>query len=151
MENKNVKITEDGVQVELGARDLLIWTLKNIGCPYAIGEDDNIYFNYLGEIFYSDASNECPCINIWYSYWLKCEMHDVERVSRIKQAVNEANYRTSIITFYTIDESGSRLNVHCRKDILFIPQIPDIEDYLRAMMNEFFDVHRFVMLEIERQ
>ncbi len=150
MENDNVKITEDGVQVKMGARDLLMWTLTKIGCQYTIDGDD-IFFYYQGEHFYSDASNEYMCINIWDCWWLHCEMHDEERISRMKQAVNVANSRANIMTFYTTDEADSNLYVHCKKNILFIPQITNIEDYLRSMLREFFEVHRLVILEMERQ
>ncbi|MBR6276718.1 MAG: hypothetical protein IKR31_07310, partial [Prevotella sp.] len=50
----------------------------------------------------------------------------------------------SVTTVYTIDEAGSNVDVHSKTVILFIPQIPDLENYLRLELNEFFRAHQFV-------
>lgn len=125
--------------------------LTQIGCQYTIEEDNEICFRYQGETFYIRASNEYSCITIWDYGWLQCELHDVELFSLIKSAINVANWRTDTITFYSINEAGGTVEVHCKKSILFMPQIPDIEGYFRAMLDEIFDTHRFISLEIERQ
>jgi hypothetical protein len=54
------------------------------------------------------------------------------------------------MTVYTIDEAGSNVDVHCKSIILFIPQIPNLEDYLRLELNEFFRAHQFVGNEMTR-
>ena len=42
------------------------------------------------------------------------------------------------------------MDVHSKSTILFIPQIPDIGDYLRLELNEFFGAHRFVGNEMAK-
>ena len=151
MKKDEIKVTNEGVQIELGARDLVMHVLTQIGCQYTIDDDNDICFRYQGETFYIRASNEYSCITIWDFCWGQCELHDVELFSRIKHAINKANGNTNITTFYTINEAGGTVEVHCKKSILFMPQIPDIEGYFRAMLDEIFDTHRFISLEIERQ
>lgn len=151
MKKDEIKVTNEGVQIELGARDLVMHVLTQIGCQYTIDDDDEICFRYQGETFYIRASNEYSCITIWDYGWLQCELNDVERFSLIKSAINVANWRTDTITFYSINEAGGTAAVHCKKSILFQPQIPDIEVYFCAMLDDIFNTHRFISLEIERQ
>lgn len=150
MKKNEIQLTNEGVQVEIGTRDLLLHVLGQIGCQYTIDEEKRILFNYQGERFFSDASNECPCFTIYDCWWEQCELHDVEQMARIKQAMNEANCRTHVTTFYSVDEAGGTMGIHSTKNILFIPSIPNIEGYLRATLDEFFSSHRFMALEMER-
>ena len=53
-------------------------------------------------------------------------------------------------TVYTIDEAGSNVDVHSKSTILFVPQIPDIEDYLRVELNAFFHAHQYVGIEMTK-
>lgn len=148
---ENMKSENGIISVEIGTRDLLMRTLMEMGCQYKIDEDQNIFFRYQGENFFANVSDDCSFINIWDCWWLQCELHDVERLSQIKYAINESNYRTNTMTFYNVDDEETCIWVHSKKNILFIPQIPDIEGYFRAMLDEFFSVHRFVFLEVEKQ
>ena len=58
------------------------------------------------------------------------------------------NYYTT--TFYTINEAGSTADVHCRVSVLFIPEIPQIDDYLRSILDNFFRVHQFIGSELAK-
>lgn len=151
MKEDEIKVTNEGIQIELGARDLVMHVLTQIGCQYTIDDDEDICFRYQGENFYISASNEHSCMTIWDFGWLQCELHDVEQFSRIKHAINEANWKTNTMTFYTINEAGGIAAVHCKKSILFMPYISDIECYFRAMLDDMFETHRFISLEIDRQ
>jgi hypothetical protein len=78
------------------------------------------------------------------------ELYDVDEFTRLKKAVNEANLRHSVTTVYTIDEAGSNVDVHCKSVILFIPEIPAIEEYLRLELNDYFRVHETINLEMAK-
>ena len=41
--------------------------------------------------------------------------------------------------------------VHCKSVIPFIPQIPELENYLRGELNDFFRAHHLVGNEMEKQ
>ena len=138
---------------EKGTRDLFMETLTKIGCQYELGEeqdDDRIYFAYQGEHFFANASNEGFYVHIYDTHWGHVELYDVDEFTRLKKAINGSNLNNSVMTVYTIDEAGSNVDVHCKSIILFIPQIPNLEDYLRLELNEFFRAHQFVGNEMTR-
>lgn len=136
-----------------GARDLFLETLTKIGCQYEFGEeedDDQIYFSYQGEHFFADAKNENWYVNIHDMFWYDVELYDINDFARLKKVINDSNQVNSVMTFYTIDEVGKKIDVHCRSIILFVSQIPNMEEYLRLELNEFFRPHRFVINEMEK-
>ena len=54
------------------------------------------------------------------------------------------------MTIYTVDEEGNTVDVHCKTTILCMSVIPDIEDYLKLELNEFFRAHQFIKLEMAK-
>ena len=133
-----------------GSRDLFLETLTKIGCQYEIGDDDDINFGYQGEYFLVRANNENRYIQIYDTHWGHVELYDIDEFTRLKKAINESNINNCVTTIYTIDEAGSNVNVHCKSTILFISQIPELEDYLRLELNEFFRVHQFINVEMAK-
>ena len=141
------------METNKGTRDLFLETLTKIGCQYEFAEeegDDRIFFAYQGEHFFVNATNEGWYIHIYDTHWGHVELYDIEEFARLKKAINGSNLSNSVMTVYTIDEAGSSVDVHCKSTILFVPQIPRIEDYLRLELNEFFRAHRYVGNEMER-
>ena len=136
-----------------GTRDLFLETLTKIGCQYEIGDGENgdINFGYQGEYFVVRASNEARYIQIYDTHWGHVELYDIDEFSRLKKAINESNLRNSVTAVYTIDEAGNNVNVHCKSVIPFIPEIPDIADYLRIELNEYFRVHETINMEMAKQ
>ena len=129
--NNNVQITNGEVQVEMGTRDLFMRVLMEIGCQYSVNENQEILFAYQGENFIARATNESPFMVIIDPWWYVCELHDVEQFARVKNAINETNARTNVVTYYHVDEDSSNVGVHSDRFFLFIPQIPLLSDYLR--------------------
>ena len=124
-----------------GTRDLFLETLSKIGCQYELGEgeedSDKIYFAYQGENFTASASNDV-------------ELYDIDEFARLKKAINLSNLNCATTTVYTIDEAGSNIDVHCKAVIPFISQIPEIENYLRGELNDFFRAHQYVSNEMSK-
>ena len=143
-------------QVKMGTRDLFLETLTKIGCQYVIEEDENveegdIRFGYQGEYFVVRASNKTHYIQIYDTHWGHVELYDIDEFARLKKAINESNIRNSVTTIYTIDEASSNVDVHCKSVILFVPEIPNIADYLRLELSEYFRVHETINLEMAKQ
>lgn len=154
-ENKDKKqnevlITRDEIQAEIGTRDLLLCVLTQIGCQYTIGEDERIHFDYQGEHLWAEAINDCRFINVYDTGWERCEMYDVEKVARLKQAINEVNFREVVTVFYTIDEADSMMWVHCKTNFLLIPQLPDIDTYFKIELAALFQAHHALGAEMEK-
>ena len=137
----------------IGTRDLFMQTLTRIGCQYELAEeegDNRIFFAYQGEHFFADTTNEGWYVHVWDTHWYHVELYDVDELSRLKKAINNANLNCATITVYTIDEAGSNVDVHCKSTFPFIPQIPNIENYLRGELNDFFRAHQYVGNEMTK-
>lgn len=141
------------IEIKRGTRDLFLETLTKLGCQYEIeeGEDGDIHFGYQGEYFTVRASNSSTYIQIYDTHWGHVELYDVEELSRLKKAINESNIRNSVTTIYTIDEAGKNVDVHSKSVILFIPEIPNIEEYLRIELADYFRVHETIRMEMAHQ
>ena len=136
-----------------GTRDLFLETLTKIGCQYEIseGEDGDIHFGYQGEYFVVRASNNNRFIHIYDTHWGHVELYDIDEFARLKKAINESNLRNSVTSVYTIDEAGNNVDVHCKSVILFTQEIPEIVDYLRLELSEYFRVHETINMEMAKQ
>lgn len=162
MQDVNVQAQEEkgnimepkSINMNIGTRDLFLQTLVRIGCQYEIvGDDadkDDISFGYQGENFIARTSNNFRYLHLYDTYWGRIDMYDIDEFSRLRKAVNESNLNNSVTAVYTIDKESSTVNVHSKSVILFIPQIPDIENYLRLELNEFFRVHNAMNSEMNK-
>lgn len=138
-----------------GTRDLFLETLKKIGCQYELSEEDGedsdkIVFFYQGETFVASANNEGMYVHIWDFQWEHVELYDIDEFSRLRKAINISNKECATTTVFSIDEAGGTVNVHCKAVILFFEHIPNIEDYLRVELNDFFRAHHTVTLEMAK-
>lgn len=134
-----------------GTRDLFLETLTAIGCQYEIDEKDNeINFAYQGEYFVVRASNDNQYIQIYDMRWLHVDLYDIDEITRLKKAINEANIKNSVVTVYTINESDNTVDVHSKSVIFFDSVIPDVIDYLRIELAEYFNVHQMILLEMAK-
>ena len=146
MENNNLEERK-------GTRDLFLETLTKIGCQYEIGEgeDGDINFGYQGEYFVVRANNSNRYIQIYDTHWGHVELYNIDEFARLKKAINKSNLRNSVTSVYTIDEAGNNVDVHCKSVILFTQEIPDIVDYLRMELSEYFRAHETINMEMARQ
>ena len=133
-----------------GTRDFFIETLAKTGWQYEIDEEGDVYFNYQGENFVVGSDNTAINIHIYDICWGHVELYDTDGVERLKKAVNESNITNNVTTFYIVNEAGSNVEVHSKSTIIFIPEIPNIVDYLCAWLNEFFKAHRTVHVEMAK-
>lgn len=153
--NDTFEKSKNSMEQTKGTRDLFLGTLSKIGCQYELGEgeedSDKIYFAYQGENFTASANNDGWYVHIWDTHWGHVELYDIDEFARLKKAINLSNLNCATMTVYTIDEAGSNVDVHCKSVIPFIPQIPELENYLRGELNDFFRAHQLVGNEMEKQ
>ena len=153
--NDTLERSKNSMEQTKGTRDLFLGTLSKIGCQYELGESeedsDKIYFAYQGENFTASANNEGWYVHIWDTHWGHVELYDIDEFARLKKAINLSNLNCATMTVYTIDEAGSNVDVHCKSVIPFIPQIPELDNYLRGELNDFFRAHQLVGNEMEKQ
>ena len=142
---------EDKGEEKRGTRDLFLETLTKIGCQYEIDpEDEYISFGYQGENFVASATNEERFVRVWDTIWGHVELYDADEFSRLKKAVNHANLNCSTMTVYSINEELKKVDVHCKSVFPLMPQMPDLDDYLRTELNDFFTAHHLVGTEMAK-
>lgn len=127
------------------SRELFLDTLSKIGCQYHIEDDNAITFAYQGEYFVGLINSGERYVQIWDSNWGQIELYDIDELSRLRRAVNEANLNCATMTIYTIDEVGKTVNIHCKSTFAFVYGIPEIENYLKIELNDFFNAHQYVL------
>ena len=145
-----VKETNVNSDSSIGTRDLFLKILTKIGCQYELGEGDDhrIFFAYQGEHFFAETSNESLWVNIWDTYWEHVELYDIDEMARMKKAINTSNLNTMVSTVYTIDSEGKNMDIHAKNTFPFFAQIPNIDQFLRAELNDFFRAHQYVSNEV---
>lgn len=148
----SLELIEDKPEEESkGTKDLFLETLTKMGCQYEIDPDEGyISFGYQGENFVACATNEGFYVRIWDTYWGHVDLYNVDEFSRLRKAVNHANLNCATMTVYTINEEGNTVDVHCKSIFPFIPQMPNLEGYLRNELGDFFTAHHMVSSEMAK-
>ena len=144
--------SKNDMEEQKGTRDLFLEALIKIGCQYTVDDEDDgrYYFAYQGENFAVDMSNDRMYVQLWDMFWASVELYDIDKLAQLKKVINESNLRYATTTIYTVNEAGSTVDVHCKSVILFCAQIPDLETYLRAELNDFFHVHQYINAEMAK-
>lgn len=150
-EETNVMKTEN----DSDTVNLVYEVLRKIGCEPAeekqIGDEYYVYFNYQGETFLIIAKRDTKWINVYDLWWYSLSSYnDIEELSILRKLINEENKNGSYIVFYTINDENEQIGVHIKKNVLFIPQIPDIDQYLISVLQYFFETKRNIFIELEK-
>lgn len=133
----------------ISTRQLALNTIEKIGSEPQDTEEARIQFEYQGVIFLMEAVNDCAFVNLIWPWCHSFSKFDIDEFARVRQVVNDINLQDTVSVVYTIADSDD-VALHIRKNFLFIPQIPHIEDYLKLMLNDFFRTARILELEIEK-
>lgn len=141
--------SETEMEKEIKTRELAISVLKDIGAELTDAGEERIQFEYQGISFLMDANDDCYFINIIWPWCHTFNKFDIDEFSRVQRVVNEINSYDSITVFYGISDSDDVL-LHMRKNLIFVPQIPQINEYLRSILRSFFQTARTLDFEIEK-
>ena len=122
-------------KAEEKTQKLMIETLKAIGCQPTINDDDIVEVCFQGESFIMTFAEKY--VQIGDIAWMQINENE-PGLPLLREAINKTNFDFGpavVITAPT--EEGTRY-VHSLYSILFIPEIPHIEDYLKASLVRFF-------------
>ena len=145
-QNENVEMMESEIK---GAKDLAYKLLKEMGCTPQETEEGRIKFEYQGIVFLMEAINECKFVNLIWPWFHSFSKFDIDEFARVRQVVNDINTKGTVSVIYGITDSDDVV-VHIKKHLLLIPQIPDLEDYLKLTLDSFFRTARTMEIEIEK-
>lgn len=134
---------------DMDTRDLALRTLHSIGSEPIETEEGRIEFEYQGIRFIMEAVNDCAFVNLIWPWCHSCSKFDIDEFARVRQVVNEINLRDTSTVIYTIDDSDE-VALHIKKNFIFLPQLPQIDEYLKLNLNSFFRTARNLDLEIEK-
>lgn len=146
---ENNQVIESVMEEKISTRQLALNVIEHIGSTPQYTEEGRIQFEYQGVIFLMEAANDCMFVNLIWPWCHHFSKFDIDEFARVRQVVNEINVQGTVSVVYTLADSDD-VAVHIKKHFLFISQIPQIEDYLKLILKNFFDIERRLELEIER-
>ena len=134
-------------------KDLCIELLKQLNCEVFVSEENEnrLYFEYQGEHFIIDATNESFFINIWDPGWYVVPLDDLEQMSNVRKAVNTINNYSGTTIVYYIEEEGQKFILHSKRQCILPKDLPHVKEYLRALLDDFFAVQKWLSKEIATQ
>ena len=133
---------------------LVLTTLRKIGCDPETEEHNNLnyaYFTFQGEKFTIESNDTCKFITIYDTWWHGISIYsDVEEIANLHKTINLVNQYVNCTLLYTTNKEIEEIGVHCKRTILFIKEIPEIDKYLLCMLSDFFKAQRLVLTELEK-
>lgn len=136
----------------ISTRDLCVEILRKLNCEVQFDDENEytMYFTYQGENFRIDTWKDCLMVGIWDTWWGTVDLDDLDDVSRIRKAINTVNINSCLTLVYSIGQEHQQFAVHTKRQCLLIPQIPNAERYMAAMLAGFFDVQRNFKEELDK-
>ena len=147
--SENSQEVETKMEETISTRQLALDTIEHIGSTPKYTEEGRIQFEYQGITFLMEAVDDCLFVNLIWP-WCHCfSKFDIDEFARVRQVVNDINARGTASVFYGITDSDE-VALHIKKHFLFVQQIPDLESYLKLMLDAFFKTARTLDVEIEK-
>ena len=141
---------ESNMEETISTRQLVLTTIEKIGSNPECTEDERIQFEYQGVIFLMEAVDDCKFVNLIGPWCHSFSKFDIDEFSRVRQVLNDINTRGMASVFYSITDSDE-VAVHIKKHFLLVQQIPNIDEYLKLMLNIFFNTARMLDVAIEKR
>ena len=143
---------DDSQYEQKDSLELLHECLAKLGCQYEYDkETGHTKFLFQGGAFIVHTSENSFWIDIYYLDWLEHDMDDIDGYADLKCIVNEANKHPNVVTIYTIDDEQNKVILHSYTQIIFLPQIPHLELYLKGVLEGFFKNCNYVYSEFNKQ
>lgn len=138
---------------ELETKELLQQTLSRMRCQWETDPENESDFivRYQGETFLISTEQDSYWIIIIFWGWNTFNPDDIEYFARMRQAINEANLRFNIGSFYYINKEEKIGILHSKIEILFFQQIPYIDLYLKRFFDQFIQAKMFVLNEMQKE
>lgn len=138
---------------ELETKELLLQTLSRLGCPWKTDPENesNIIVGYQEETFLISTEEDSHWIIIILWGWGVFNPDDIEYFARMRQAINEANLRFKVGTFYYINKEEKSGILHSKTEVLFLQQIPYPDLYLKRFFDQFIQAKMFVLNEMQKE
>lgn len=127
----------------ISTQELVIRTLKKIGCQPEINEEGHVSFKYQGDDFYIVAEEENRFIMIWNPWWGSIS-NDNEALPFLKEIINLSNVNSLVTTVYMADEDEKTIGLHSHCHTFFSPVEAEPDEHLKMLLDYFFDTHNTI-------
>lgn len=117
-------------------KGLMFDILGQLGCQPAANDDGTISVQYQGENFFMEFGGMYA--RVWDPMWAGVKTDDPD-MPNIRQAVNAANFEFGPTVVMTNPDDEGFIGIHSRRDIMLHPACPDNAQYVKAVLDTFFD------------
>lgn len=125
------------------ARDLFLKTLTNMGIKYEIDDGQIIWFDYQGMGF--DAEEDKNGRYVTLEYIDLKSFGNIGDVIRMRRIINKVSKKSNVVI------TSSIKSTHYSRNILFVKEIPDIENYLRTELQMLICAYEMVNIELQNE
>lgn len=117
----------------------MLRALRGIGCQPVPEEDEEDAMNvqYQGEKFYIECGG--PYARIWDPAWAQIKTDDPE-YPIVREAINATNFSFGPTVVMTRPNDEGIVTIHSRRDIMLHPALPEHEQYVKAVLDSFFEI-----------
>ena len=130
-------------------RTSLMVALRKLNLQYDFDEDQHFVVTYQGERFRLIAENGHAWIHIQDCWWYRESLDDIDNLALLHRAVNECNIRDVNKIVYTYNKEEREIGLHVLREILWLPQIPDLDQYLQTTFDTMLRSHHFFFRMME--
>lgn len=133
-------------------RKRVLEALMKLGCKWTIMDDINkmIKFTFQGSNFYFCAKDENPAIIIYYLWWERVELYDIDEISRWRQAINNRNRESGINAFYTINKAKGYMFINSKMVLTAFTELHNLDEILKGILRQFFRNQHNITDEVHR-
>lgn len=131
------------------AMTLLTHTLDQLNLQYHYEEDtpdsnnEAVIVSYQGEKIRIVITKGYKFIEVHDNYWYNAPLEDIENLSILHRAVNTYNFNSACARIvYTHDTNDNTIDLHTFCNILWVKEIPDIDQYLLSTFNTTLQAHQ---------
>ena len=93
---KQMSITPDDENENQNGEEDVVGAVFNIldemGCQSKYDKDGDIQFSYQDESFFITGDEDNPFIDIWEYNWMQVSLNEINKISVLRQAINEINH-----------------------------------------------------------
>ena len=137
--------------VDPKTKQLLVDTLEKLKLEAKVDEDfkEFVMTDFQGEHFRIKIENK-KFIEVQDLHWYEAPLDNLDNLLIIQKAMNWINMTTSCRMVYTIDDDENKVNLHTQTTLLWIPEIPDIDQYLEATLRYMLQVKNIFYSTVEK-
>lgn len=134
----------------MGMKELAYRALKEIGGQLENVDGNRFLFEYQDTTFMMDVDDDCLFVNIVWPWCHSFSLYDIDEFARFRKVANIINANCGCTIFYVPNPESDEVAVHIKKHFILVPQIPKMNNYLKAIMRHFFTTARTLNIEMEK-